>query len=392
MIREKIEQAVLILQELNLDVWLIFGRESHVSHEPCADVVVGSGYTWPSAFLITRGGRSIAILGSLDAAEFQKKGHYATIVPYVGGIGESLLQTLREIDPAAIAINYSLDVPTADGLTHGMYLQLLKYLSGTPYADRLVPAEGLIGALRGRKSSEELRRIRRAVDEAEAIYREVAAFLRPGQTEKEIAAFMAGRIRDKGLEPAWEPDHCPSVFTGVPQAGEAHTGPSDRRVERGHVLNMDFGIRVEGYCSDLQRTWYVRREGETAAPPEVLRGFQAVVDAISKSADACRPGVEGWVVDDVARNHITGCGYPEYPHALGHQVGRTCHDGAGLLCPKWERYGQLPSLKVEAGQVYTLEPRLPIEGHGVATVEEMIVVTPAGGEFLSSFQQKIWLV
>jgi len=73
-------------------------------------------------------------------------------------------------------------------------------------------------------------------------------------------------------------------------------------------------------------------------------------------------------------------------------VGRSAHDGAGLLCPRWERYGQLPYLKLEAGQVYTLEPRVHIAGHGVATVEEIAVVTPEGGRFLSSFQREIWII
>ena len=64
-----------------------------------------------------------------------------------------------------------------------------------------------------------------------------------------------------------------------------------------------------------------------------------------------------------------------FPHGLGHQIGRTAHDGAGLLCPPWERYGDLPGLEVEAGQCYTIEPRLPIEGHGIATCEEIVAVT-----------------
>jgi Xaa-Pro aminopeptidase len=82
----------------------------------------------------------------------------------------------------------------------------------------------------------------------------------------------------------------------------------------------------------------------------------------------------GWEVDAVARGQITAAGYPEYPHALGHQIGRQAHDGAGLLCPRWERYGTIPYERVEAGQCYTIEPRLPIDGHGVATLEEIVLV------------------
>lgn len=392
MIKEKMTQSFQILAETGADMWLVFGRESHTSADPCAELVVGANYTWSSAFVFTRSGRSIAIVGNLDAAEFRKRGDFQEVIDYVGGIGESLRRVLREIDPATIAINYSVDDVMSDGLTHGMYLQLCRFLEGTPYPARFISSERIVAALRGRKSAEEVRRIRQAIADTEALFAEVSRFIQPGRTEREINAWMLGRVREKGLETAWTPAQCPSVFTGVPEAGEAHTGPTGKKVERGHVINMDFGLRHDGYCSDLQRTWYVLREGETEAPPEVQRGFQAVVDAIAKAAEAIRPGVEGWTIDDIARRHIVGCGFEEYKHALGHQVGRSPHDGAGVLCPVWERYGQLPYLKVEEGQVYTLEPRVHIAGFGVATVEEIIQVTPAGGKFLSSFQRELWLI
>lgn len=392
MIREKIQQAVGIMQELNIDAWLIFGRESHTTMDPCGPLVVGAGYTWASAFIITRTGRTIAIVGSLDAAEIQKRGDYATVITYVGGVRDALRQTLTELDPATIAINYSYDDVMADGLSHGMYLLLLRNLEGTPYPDRLVPSERLIAALRGRKSPEEVRRIQRAVTETEKIFQAVTGFIRPGRTERQIHEFVLQRVRETGFELAWDEVHCPAVFTGVPDHGEAHTGPTDKAVERGHVINMDFGLRVDDYVSDLQRTWYVLREGEHEPPESVRRGFDAVVGAIARAAEALKPGVEGWRIDEIARNHIMACGFDEFKHALGHQVGRSAHDGAGLLCPRWERYGQLPYLKIEAGQVYTLEPRVLIAGHGVATVEEIAVVTPEGGRFLSSFQREIWII
>jgi Xaa-Pro aminopeptidase len=392
MIREKIQQAVTIMHELGIDAWLIFGRESHTAVDPCVPLVVGAGYTWASAFIITRAGRTIAIVGSLDAAELQKRGDYATVISYVGGVRDSLRQTLAELDPATIAINYSCDDVMADGLTHGMYLLLQRNLEGTPYGDRLMPSERLVAALRGRKSPEEVRRIRRAIAETEKIFHEVTRFIQPGRTEREIHEFVLRRVKELGFEPAWDTAHCPAVFTGIPDQGEAHTGPTDKPVERGHVINMDFGLRIDDYVSDLQRTWYVLRQGETRPPEEVRRGFDAVVGAIARAAEAVKPGVEGWVVDDIARSHIMASGFDEYKHGLGHQVGRSAHDGAGLLCPRWERYGQLPYLRVEEGQVYTLEPRVRIPGHGVATVEEIVVVTPEGGRFLSSFQREIWLI
>lgn len=389
--QEKLTQAADILRQLDIDLWLTFVRETEVTRDPSLDMILGTGCTWQSAFMVTAGGETIALVGSLDKANIETTGLFRELTGYVKGIDEELLAVLKRLDPQRIAINYSTDTPVADGLTHGMYLKLLDYLEGTPYADRLVSAEAVIAALRGRKSASELSLIEGAVAETIGIFEKLSGFLRPGVTEKEAAAFVIAEREKLGLEPAWDEEHCPAIFTGPDSAG-AHAGPTGRTAEPGHVLNIDFGVKKGGYCSDLQRTWYFLREGESGAPEEVLRGFQTILDSVTLAAEFLKPGVMGWEVDDKARSHIVAAGYEEYPHALGHQVGRVAHDGGGLLCPKWERYGKLPYLQVEEGQVYTLEPRLPIPGHGVATIEEIVVVTKGGCRWLSPRQEEIYLV
>ena len=230
-----------------------------------------------------------------------------------------------------------------------------------------------------------------AIRLTEEVFGKVAAFLAPGVTERDVADMVAAHVRDNRLDIAWEAGTCPAVFSGPDTAG-AHYAPTARSVERGHIVNMDFGIRHDDYCADLQRTFYVLREGETAAPPEVQRGFDTIVNAIEQARQAIRPGVTGQSVDAVARDLITGAGYAEYPHALGHQVGRFAHDGTAILGPAWEKYAQKPFVPLEEGMVFTIEPRLTVPGYGVATVEDMVVVTKTGAEFLSGPQTKLILI
>jgi Xaa-Pro aminopeptidase len=391
MVKAKIEQAVGILDELDIDVWMTFVRESAALHDPCIDLVVGGNVTWQSAFLITRRGERIAILGSLDKAAHEMLGHYTEIIPYVKGIGDPLRETLTRLDPRRIAINYSTDDEMADGLSHGMYLLLQDTLRTTPFGKRLVSSEGIVSRLRSRKLEPELERITRACAETVDLFAQLEKRLKVGMTEKEIAAVMVEIMERKGLERAWDPEHCPAVFTGPESAG-AHAGPTDRRMEPGHLMNVDFGMRYRGFCSDLQRTWYCLRPKETEPPAAVMKGFEAVRDAVHEAAAFLKPGVKGHEVDAVARAHIVGQGFDEYPHALGHQIGREAHDGAGLLCPVWERYGEKPFAVVEEAQCYTLEPRAQVPGHGVATVEEIVVVTKDGCRFLSAPQTEIMLV
>ncbi len=392
MVEGKLAQVPEILKETGLDAWLLFARETHTLHDPCFDLVVGGDVTWQSAFLLTRQGDRIAIVGTLDQAAIAMRGHYRELIGYVSGISEELRKTLTRLDPRRIAINFSLDDTMSDGMTHGMYLTLMKALEGTPFGARLESSDRVISALRGRKSAQERERIRAACVDTEAIFERLTPRLHAGLTEKQVAAMIGEEMgKVPGLSLAWDPDHCPAVFTGPESAG-AHAGPTDRVIEPGHIMNVDFGVKKDDYCSDLQRTWYFLRPGEIAAPSSVQRGFETIVESIQAAAAFLRPGVTGSDVDAVSRNYITGRGYQEFPHALGHQVGRTAHDGAGLLCPHWERYGTLPDLPVEKDQCYTLEPRLTVEGHGIATCEEIVAVTEDGCEWLSRPQGQLYLV
>lgn len=391
MIKEKLAQAVEILKEKKIDVWLTFVRESTTMPDPVIDIVIGQHATWQTAWIITRKGETICIAGSLDVEAIKDKGLFQEVIPYVQGIGPQLLRVLDYLKPKKIAVNFSMDSVVADGLSHGMYLQLMKYLEGTKYAERIVSAQEIVSALRGRKAPAEIANIKKAISLTLDIYNKVTGFLRIGKTEQDVAQFILKQVKALGVDLAWGADHCPAVFTGPEHAG-AHFGPTTRKIEGGHVLNIDFGIKVNGYCSDLQRTWYIRKRGEKHPPREVVRGFTVIRDSIRQAAEYLAPGVVSWKVDDVARSFIVKNGYPEYPHALGHQVGRAAHDGGVGLLPRWERYGKLPFGRIEEGQVFTIEPRLPIEGYGVATVEEIVWVTSTGTVFLSKPQTSLWVI
>jgi Xaa-Pro aminopeptidase len=298
---------------------------------------------------------------------------------------------MKALDPRRIAINYSEGSEICDGLTHGMYLTLHRLLAEIGMAERLVPAERIVSALRERKSASEIGFIKEAVRTTEEIFARVRGFIAPGRTEKELAAFMVSEVKRRGLELAWSELTCPSVFTGPDTAG-AHYSPTDRKVEPGHVLNMDFGVKVNSYCSDMQRTFYVLGPGEREAPADVAGGFAAIVQAIESSRQAMKPGVQGFDIDAISRKVITAAGYDEFPHALGHQVGRFAHDGTALLGPKWEKYARKPFQPLEEGMVFTIEPRLAVPGRGVVTIEEMVVVTKVGADWLSTPQKEILLI
>ena len=381
----KARQACAILDELDIDAWLIWVRETDQGGDPALRLLLDGDLVWPSALVLTRDGHRTAIVGRFDA-DGLPEGAFDRVVPYDQDIAPCLLSELRRTDPATIAINVSRSDVGADGMTAGMRDWLFEMLAGSPYADRLTSAERLVNAVRGRKTPEEVAKIRTAVALTERIFDEVIEQLHVGQSEREIFGQFHERVRAHGVGFAWNAAHNPAVDAG-PDKAFGHVGPTDRATRAGHLLHFDFGIRKDGYCSDLQRMVYFGRAAEV--PDEVARGFETIRDAIAAAAAALGPGAIGADVDAVAREFIVSAGYAEYMNALGHQVGRNAHDGGTLLGPRWRRYGALPDGIVEPGNVFTLEPNLATDGYGMISLEEDVVVTQRGCEFLSAPQTSL---
>lgn len=395
---EKIEQAARILNEFQIDAWLTFVRETTEGGDPVLPLILGQNLTWQSALLLTRHGDRVAIVGKYEDEAVRSLDVWSEVIPYVQGIRGPLLDVLKRFDPRKLAINFSLDDVKADGLSHGMFLVLRDLLAGTPYGDRLCSAEGIIGALRGRKTAGEIARIRQAIAVTDQIFAAVSRHVRPGMTEWQVAQFMQDQAKARGCGLAWDPAQCPIVCTG-PDSMLGHAFPSETlAVREGFIFHLDFGVVYENYCSDIQRAWYVPRPGETEPPTAVQQAFHVVHEAISRARDAARPGVEGWKVDAAAREVVVRAGFPEYQHATGHHVGRAAHDGGGVLGPRWERYGQAPYRKLEAGNVITLELGIDQVGangserFGFLGLEEMAVITDVGCEFLTQRQSRLPLL
>ena len=391
LLHEKADQAQALLAEAGLDCWLTFARESELHPDPGMEQVVGSPVVRNSAFLFGVGGLRIAIVANFDTSAIRDRGVFYEIVGYDEDIRAPLLAAFNRLDPRTIGLNYSPDDVTADGLTHGHWLLLQQLLADTPYLTRLTSAAPLLSRLRGRKTPSEVERIRKAVAVTDQIVNRLTQEIRPGLSELDLADFVRMLFREHGVTPAWAAEGCPIVNSG-PSSDLGHTFPSAKiAIEPGHLVHIDLGVRFDGYCSDMQRMWYVRRAGESGPPADVKRAFATVVRAIEEGAAALRPGIRGFEVDAAARAVVVEAGYPEFKHALGHSLGRAVHDGGAMLGPRWACYGRNVETPIEPGNVFTLELGVPTSS-GIVSLEEDVLVTVAGCEFLSSRQCELMLI
>ncbi len=163
LVREKLDQAAGVLREQDVDLWLTLVRETSLTTDPCLDLIAGTYSAWTGAFLVSAQGERVAIVGRFDAPSVAALEAYDEVVPYDESVRPALLQAIERLGPRSIALNYSESDAAADGLTHGLWLVLRETLAGTPFEDRLVSSEAIVNALRGRKSPEEVGRVREAV-------------------------------------------------------------------------------------------------------------------------------------------------------------------------------------------------------------------------------------
>lgn len=380
-IREKHEKLPKIMQENNIGCWLIFVRETATTPDSSMNFVVGSDVVAESAFIFALKDQKlqkIAIVGNFDADNEREKGIWDEVIGYVESIETILFSKIQDLNPATIALNFSLDDPSADGLSHGMFL-VLKDILGT-YQDRFVSAQEIINTIRGCKSVTELEIIRQASEITEEINAKMTKIMKVGMSEAEIQSKYHEEVSIRKLGFSWQREQNPAIDVVI-EKDFGHILPQATNfIQKGHTLHNDFGIKFHGYGSDLQRMWFFGKEEDL--PEELRHAMDTVVKAIQLAANNIKPGLQGYMIDKIAREYITSQGYEEYKHGLGHQVGIMAHDGGCLLGPLWPRYGNMPKRIIKVGQVFTLEPNVKTKHHGMVSMEEMIVITPEGCEFL----------
>jgi len=355
--------------------------------DPALDLVIGHGVVWQSAFFIAKNGQTLALVGKHDAINFERSGYFKKVQTYVKDCGRAIKQLVEEFQPEKIALNFSKNDISADGLSYGMYLLLSDYLKATPYIKKVISSEDIMSRLRGRKIKQEIDLISSAVVMATDCWEESLKQIKPGMTEIKIADIIDSNIKKRGGTPSFN-----TIVNAGAKTTPGHALPSKAVLEPGDLLHIDFGARVDGFCSDIQRLAYFRRKNETSPPDVLVAAFKKVKEIIDETSKLYKPGKLGFSVDDVARKMLREDGYPEYQHGLGHQIGRFVHDGAAIVGPKWERYGTTMLIPLEEGNVFTVELGIELAKIGYVGLEEDLMVTEKGGQFLGPRQIELTVI
>lgn len=247
------------------------------------------------------------------------------------------------------------------------YQKMLNSLKEAAFQAELVGTEDVVEALRIVKTPSETSAIRNALNLAESVFSHVAASLKPGMREKEVAWSLEKALRDAGADGL----SFPVIVAAGPNSALPHAIPGDRPLKTGEPILFDWGVRLNGYCSDISRTLILGQPDGT-----FQKVFRTVQKAQQMAIQAIKPGVSTRDVDRVARSHIEKMGFKNcFGHGLGHGVGLAIHEQP--------RLSPLTDRTLEAGMVCTVEPGIYLPDWGGVRLENMVAVTADGVEVLN---------
>jgi Xaa-Pro dipeptidase len=253
----------------------------------------------------------------------------------------------------------------------------LRYLEKVAPGMSFVSAAEVLATLRVRKDAEEIAFMRKAVEIAQTGLQATLPFIRAGMTERQIAAELVVQMLRADADT--ELPFAPIVSSG-PNSANPHAAPSDRALQRGDLLVIDWGASYQGYFSDLTRTFSV---GEPS--PELAHIHKLVLEANAAGRAAAGPGIPAGAVDAAARAVIDGGDFGQYfTHRTGHGLGMEAHEEPYM-------FGGNPLL-LEPGMTFTVEPGIYLPGRNGVRIEDNVVITETGAECLSDMARELRVV
>jgi Xaa-Pro aminopeptidase len=326
------------LAEKGFDAALITKRENYMYM---------SGFTGTSAFLIITQKDAVLITDFRYKEQAVRQAPFYEVVKYQGSLTAALADQIKNRNIKNLGFEESV-------LTYERYMIFKENLG----VGEFVPLKGIIEELRMKKDKSEIDTIKKAVKIADSAFEHILGYIKPGVSEMEIAAEIEHFMKKQGASAA----SFETIVASGRRSSMPHGVASDKRIELGDAITMDYGAMYNGYCSDITRTVFLGKPDE-----ELKKIYNIVLNAQLSSIEDAHKGKLGRRIDMTARNVISKSGYGEnFGHGLGHGVGLEIHEEP--------RFSPAGNVVMENGMVVTVEPGIYIAGLGGVRIEDIIVI------------------
>ncbi|MET0786417.1 MAG: Xaa-Pro peptidase family protein [Paenisporosarcina sp.] len=346
-------------------------RQSFADHNIDAIIITSehnrrymTGFTGTAGVAIITQEQAIFITDFRYTQQAQKEIHGFEIVQHTKPIMEEVGAQLEKMGVKSVGFE-------KDHMSYAMFEIYQKAVK----AD-LLPVSGLVEKIRLIKTEQEINILKSAANIADAAFEHIITFIKPGKTELEVSNELEFFMRKQGASSS---SFDIIVASGL-RSALPHGVATDKVIETGDFVTLDFGALYNGYVSDLTRTVSV---GEPST--QLKEMYQIVLDAQLKSLAEIKPGMSGIEADAVARDYIKAKGFGDaFGHSLGHGIGLEVHEGPGLSFRS--------ETILEEGMVITIEPGIYIPEIGGVRIEDDTVVTSLGNEKLTHSTKELLIL
>lgn len=374
----------------DLDAWVLVCRENN--NDPMARHVGCENAGGTAAFMFFRttdGVYSVAVSPPGEATSLAEKNMMSEVLRTGRDMGmwQHVTAQFERFQPEKIGINTGRS-PITDGLSHMQYASMMEGIPSV-WTARMESAESLIRSWLSVKLPAEIDIMSRAAALTAQWEVEAYAAAVPGvSTDRDIADFLEAKMAEAGVGDGWSPEQNPAVNSGMDRG---HSHPTDRVIQPGDFIQIDFGIRVHDmWVTDIQRFAYVLGPGETEAPADALAKWEAARAGSRAAFNVMRPGATGADVDGAQRLVMDENGSIPVMWGTGHPVGYWAHDsGPGLS-------GRSTDQPLAEGMTFAFDGfhswTLTDSTTKTISVEEMAVITKDGAAWMTPPQEDLILI
>lgn len=326
------------LGEKGLDGALVMKKENYMYM---------SGFTGTSAYLIITQHDAVLVTDFRYREQAEIEASLYEVVQFQGDVHFTLEEQLKAKGVKRLGFEGSF-------LSYDRYMEFKSKLG----VDEMVPMGGIIESLRVIKDEKEIEIIKKAVEIADMAFSHILGLLKPGVRETEVAAELEYHMKKLGASGA----SFETIVASGKRSSMPHGVASEKALEKGDAITLDFGAVYKGYCSDMTRTVFLGKPGA-----ELEKIYRIVLEAQEEAMEKAAKGLKGSEIDRIARDIIAREGYGDYfGHGLGHGVGLEIHEEPRLSTGS--------STTMENGMTVTVEPGIYISGLGGVRIEDIIVI------------------